>query len=100
MAATATVTGMADGHRAGLSGKTGQEILPYKSFTMELDTKKIPVGPNWLRLDPSHNKEQYLLFAASRISRGRVTYDSQSFQIWHENQVLKHGVQHISAGYT
>lgn len=72
---------MPHGRRAGLSDKTGQEILSYKSFTLELDTKKIPVGPNWLRLDPSHSKEQYLLFAASRVSMGRVTYDSQSFQI-------------------
>lgn len=52
-----------------------------KSFTMGLDSKKICVGPNWLRLDSFHSKEQLFFFAASRVSTGRVTYDSQSFQI-------------------
>lgn len=72
---------MADDQGAGLIDKTRQKVLLYIVLYHATWWQKIPVGPNWLRLDPSHSKKQSLLFAVARVSTGRVTYDSQSFQI-------------------
>lgn len=82
---------MPDGHKAVLSNKTGQKKSSSTCpLPGDLVAKKMSMGPNWLRLDHSHSKD-YPLFAASRVSTGKATYDSH-FRFVHENPVRYQGV--------